>query len=141
MCGFLLKNDCAECNKTLCIFCAKNQLDLKTTLVVIVVTDEQVKKITNTFNISDKTIELARYLQEYKKKKKKKKSRDIFKRFYKTEDFQEALKLTGLHNPWRHWIKHNSADAVEFKELFKQTFTHVMTRGFAVEQSKISLLK
>ena len=45
----LLKNDCAECNKTLCIFCAKNQLDLKTTLVVIVVTDEQVKKITNTF--------------------------------------------------------------------------------------------
>lgn len=31
------------------IFCAKNQLDLKTTLVVIVVTDEQVKKITNTF--------------------------------------------------------------------------------------------
>ena len=25
-------------------FCAKNQLDLKTTLVVIVVTDEQVKK-------------------------------------------------------------------------------------------------
>ena len=45
----LLKNDCAECNKTLCIFCAKNQLDLKTTLVVIVVADEQVKKITNTF--------------------------------------------------------------------------------------------
>ena len=31
------------------LFCAKNQLDLKTTLVVIVVTDEQVKKITNTF--------------------------------------------------------------------------------------------
>ena len=30
-------------------FCAKNQLDLKTTLVVIVVADEQVKKITNTF--------------------------------------------------------------------------------------------
>ena len=45
----LLKNDCAECNKPLCIFCAKNQLDLKTTLVVIVVADEQVKKITNTF--------------------------------------------------------------------------------------------
>ena len=45
----LLENDCAECNKTLCIFCAKNQLDLKTTLVVIVVADEQVKKITNTF--------------------------------------------------------------------------------------------
>ena len=44
----LLKNDCAECNKPLCIFCAKNQLDLKTTLVVIVVADEQVKKITNT---------------------------------------------------------------------------------------------
>ncbi len=39
----------AECNKPLCIFCAKNQLDLKTTLVVIVVADEQVKKITNTF--------------------------------------------------------------------------------------------
>ena len=49
LCGFLLKNDCAECNKPLCIFCAKNQLDLKTTLVVIVVADEQVKKITNTF--------------------------------------------------------------------------------------------
>jgi hypothetical protein len=48
-----LENDCAECNKTLCIFCAKNQLDLKTTLIVIVVADEQVKKITkpltNTF--------------------------------------------------------------------------------------------
>ena len=99
------------------------------------------QEITNTFNISEKTIDLARYLQEYKKTNSKEKSRDIFKRFYKTEDFQEALKLTGLHNPWRHWIKHNSADAVEFKELFKQTFTHVMTRGFAVEQSKISLLK
>ena len=46
---FLLKKHCAECNKPLCIFCAKNQLDLKTTLVVIVVADEQVKKITNTF--------------------------------------------------------------------------------------------
>lgn len=30
-------------------FCAKIQLDLKTTLIVIVVADEQVKKITNTF--------------------------------------------------------------------------------------------
>ena len=45
----MLKNDYAECNKTLCIFCAKIQLDLKTTLIVIVVADEQVKKITNTF--------------------------------------------------------------------------------------------
>lgn len=45
---FLLKKHCAECNKTLCIFCAKIQLDLKTTLIVIVVADEQVKKITNT---------------------------------------------------------------------------------------------
>ena len=43
----MLKNDYAECNKTLCIFCAKIQLDLKTTLIVIVVADEQVKKITN----------------------------------------------------------------------------------------------
>ena len=30
-------------------FLCKNRLDLKTTLVVIVVADEQVKKITNTF--------------------------------------------------------------------------------------------
>ncbi len=45
----LLKNDYAECTETLCIFCAKIQLDLKTTLIVIVVADEQVKKITNTF--------------------------------------------------------------------------------------------
>ena len=32
-------------------------------------------------------------------------------------------------------------DAVKFRALFKQTFTHVMTSGFAVEQSKIALLK
>ena len=44
----LLKNDYAECTNSLCIFCAKIQLDLKTTLIVIVVADEQVKKITNT---------------------------------------------------------------------------------------------
>ena len=36
-------------NRRSLFFNAKNQLDLKTTLVVIVVADEQVKKITNTF--------------------------------------------------------------------------------------------
>ena len=43
----LMKNNHAECTNTPCIFCAKIQLDLKTTLIVIVIADEQVKKITN----------------------------------------------------------------------------------------------
>lgn len=105
-------------------------------------------EITNTFNISEKKIDLTPYLERYRKENSKEKEkvikdkvRDIFKRFYKTEDFQAALKLTGINNPWRNWVKHNSEDAVKFRASFKQTFTHVMTSGFAVEQSKIALLK
>ena len=44
-----MKNDYAECTKTLCFFCTKSQLDLKTTLIVIVMADGKVKKITNIF--------------------------------------------------------------------------------------------
>ena len=72
----------------------------------------------------------------------KKKPRDIFKRFYKGEDFQKLVSSgTKPYNPWKHWVENNPAPSNEFLESLKAAIHSVMKNGYTVDAAKLVALK
>jgi len=70
------------------------------------------------------------------------KPRDIFKRFYKGEDFQKLVSSGAKpYNPWRHWVESNPAANNEFLEKFKAAIHGVMKNGYTVDVSKLTVLE
>ena len=73
---------------------------------------------------------------------KKKKSREIFKRFYKNEEFQKIVATVSKpSNPWKHWVEKHPDASNEFLQKFEFAIRGVMTSGYAVDVSKLARLK
>lgn len=69
------------------------------------------------------------------------KPREVFKRFYKTQEFQELVNAgTKAHNPWKHWVESNPEDSNQFLISFKSAVHGVMKDGFSVDTSKLTSL-
>jgi len=67
--------------------------------------------------------------------------REVFKRFYKGEDFQKLVSSgTKSYNPWKHWIESNPVACNDFLEKFKSTIFNVMKNGYAIDVSKLGVL-
>lgn len=68
--------------------------------------------------------------------------REVFKRFYKDEDFQELVSSGSKpYNPWKHWIESNPGAGNEFLEKFTAAIHCVMRNGYAVDVSKLTVLE
>lgn len=67
----------------------------------------------------------------------KPKARNMFKRFYKTDEFQRLL---ALNNPWKSWIDSNQVLCNKFLNDFLKTMRNVMKNGYSVEESKLASL-
>jgi len=97
------------------------------------------RDVINEFAINGNTADVKGLIAAYQGEKK---PRDIFKRFYKSEDFQKLVSSgTKLYNPWKHWVESNPAASNEFLEKFKAAIHSVMKNGYAVDVSKLTALK
>lgn len=77
------------------------------------------------------------------KKAGDKKAREIFKNFYKNEDFQKLVtaSVTKPYNPWMHWVESHPEEVNTFLEKFKASLESAMKVGFAVDPAKLTGLE
>lgn len=71
----------------------------------------------------------------------KPKARDMFKRFYKTDEFQRLV-VSGVkpYNPWKSWIESHQEACNKFLNDFLSIIRYVMKNGRFVDESKLTLL-
>lgn len=68
--------------------------------------------------------------------------REVFKRFYKDDEFQKILEsITRSSNPWKHWIENNLDDSNDFLQKFEHAIRSVMAGGYALDVTKLTALK
>lgn len=90
------------------------------------------------FKISGGKIDLSKKIAVYKGGKV---PREIFKRFYKSAEFQKIV-ISGekKHNPWKYWIEKNRSGSNLFLTKFKEIMCYVMKTGYAVDATKLTVL-
>lgn len=97
------------------------------------------RDVINEFAINGDTADVKGRIAAYQGEKK---PRDIFKRFYKGEDFQKLVSSgTKPYNPWKHWVESNPVASNEFLEKFKAVIHSVMKNGYTVDVSKLTALQ
>ncbi|HRP82777.1 MAG TPA: hypothetical protein PLY76_12845, partial [Flavobacteriales bacterium] len=73
---------------------------------------------------------------------KKMKPRELFKRFYKEDTFNQLVRnVSKPYNPWRLWIKDNPGASDQFLSEFRKAAHAVMKSGFAVDPAKLDLIR
>jgi len=99
----------------------------------------EAREVINEFGIKGKKVDITECLANYQGNKK---PREIFKRFYKSEEFQKLVSSgTKTYNPWKHWIEDNPAATNEFLEKFRTAIFHVMKKGYVVDAAKLTALE
>jgi len=97
------------------------------------------REIINEFAINGDTADVKGRISAYQGENK---PRDVFKRFYKGEDFQKLVSSGAKpYNPWRHWVESNPAASNEFLEKFRAAIHGVMKNGYTVDVSKLTVLE
>ncbi len=97
------------------------------------------REVINEFVINGNTADVKERIVAYQGNKT---PREVFKRFYKDDDFQKLVSsVTKPYNPWVHWIKNNPVASNKFLEKFKTAIHNVMEKGYAVDVSKLTALK
>ncbi len=97
------------------------------------------REVINEFTINDNPADVKKLVAAYKGSKA---PREVFKRFYKNEGFQQLVTSgTKSYNPWKHWVESNPAACNEFLEKFKTAIHGVMKNGYAVDAAKLAVLE
>ena len=108
---------------------------------------DSASEVIREFNISGNAVDVKKLVDTYRsqqegKKEGKKKAREIFKRFYKHEEFQRILATVPQSpNPWKHWIEKNPDASNDFLQKFEHAIRGVMAGGYAVNATKLGALK
>ncbi len=97
------------------------------------------RELIDAFAINGSTTDIKKRLAAYRGETK---PRDIFKQFYKSENFQQLVSSSAKsYNPWKYWIESNAVATNEFLANFKNTIHGVMRDGYTVDTSKLTVLK
>jgi hypothetical protein len=59
--------------------------------------------------------------------------RELFKGFYKSQDFQRALSIKGSNGIWKRWCAANAAARDAFRERFSARILKTMEKGYGVD--------
>ncbi len=98
-------------------------------------------EVIQTLGISDDKIKLKELVLKYQQNETKgKKLRDLFKSFYKNDEFQALLKLKVTHNPWHWWQKDHLSQSEDFVSRFIEQLKKTMQHGYYVDKSKLHIL-
>lgn len=97
------------------------------------------REVMNEFAINGNAVDVKSRVTAYQGAKK---PREVFKRFYKGEDFQKLVSSGAKpHNPWKHWVASNPVASNEFLEKFKSAIHGVMRNGYTVDAAKLTVLE
>lgn len=97
------------------------------------------REVINEFAVSGNTADVKSRVTAYQGDRK---PREVFKRFYKGEDFQKLVSSGAKpYNPWKHWVESNPAASNEFLEKFKAVILDVMKSGYTVDAAKLAVLE
>lgn len=97
------------------------------------------REVINEFEITGPYVDVKERLDAYEGKKK---SREVFKRFYKGDEFQRLISATAKpYNPWSHWTRTNPAETKLFLDRLAVSVRTVMRDGFGVDELKLQALK
>ncbi len=97
------------------------------------------REVINEFAINGDEVDVQVLVSAYQGEQK---PREVFKRFYKADDFQKLVSSGAKpYNPWRHWVESYPAASNEFLEKFRTAIHGVMKNGFAVDVSKLTVLE
>lgn len=89
--------------------------------------------------INGATVDVKERIAAYQGNKK---PREMFKRFYKDEQFQSLLTSnTKPYNPWKFWVECNPVLSNEYLTKFKTAIHGVMKNGYTVDESKLTALE
>lgn len=96
------------------------------------------RNIINELKITGTKVDLNERIKAYKGELK---PREIFKKFYNSEDMQKILSCGSKpYNAWKHWINTNPVLVNRFLEKFKATIYAIMKNGYAVDDAKLAAL-
>jgi len=89
------------------------------------------------------SVDIADRAEAYKNKPDgTKKLREVFKRFYKDDDFQNVVsQVSKPYNPWKRWVEDEPKATNEFLEKFKAALEYVMRHGYKVDVAKTAALQ
>jgi hypothetical protein len=97
------------------------------------------REVISEFGITGMTVDIKGSIAAYQGNKK---PREVFKRFYKSDEFQKLVSSGAkVYNPWRHWIENNPVATNEFLEKFRIAISRVMKDGYAVDAAKLAALE
>jgi predicted ATPase len=97
------------------------------------------REVINEFAINGNAADVKERVAAYQGDKK---PREVFKRFYKGEDFQKLVSSGAKpYNPWKHWVESNPVASNEFLEKFKAAIHGVMKNGYTVDAAKLAVLE
>lgn len=110
--------------------------DLQFTRVVFT---NAAREVINEFNVTGNVVDLKQRLSAYTGSKK---PREVFKRFYKGEQFQQIISTTAKpYNPWTHWTQANPVATNDFLARLRTAMHGVMRNGYGVDEAKLQALE
>lgn len=96
------------------------------------------RDVISEFEIIGNTVDVKNRVAAYQGANK---PREVFKKFYKDENFQTLVSSCAKpYSPWKHWVENNPAVSNEFLEKFKAAIHDVMKNGYAVDAEKLAAL-
>jgi hypothetical protein len=99
----------------------------------------EAREVINEFGVVGKTVDIKQCVKLYTGPKT---AREIFKRFYKGNEFLVLVSSGAkVYNPWKHWVEANPALANKFLQEFKTAMLHVMVNGYSVDTAKLAALE
>lgn len=97
------------------------------------------REVLNEFEINANTVDVKERVAAYRGNKK---PREVFKRFYKSAEFQKLVSSGAKpYNLWKHWSESNPALTNDFLKRFKTAIHGVMKNGYLVDATKLTMLE
>lgn len=105
------------------------------------------QKISNSiisrFDLKEAPIDLSEIIKNKNKglnakesDQSQKKDRELFKNFYKAEEFQNLLQIKNRNsNPWVYYIKFNKDRVIEFMEVYIEKLFNILHNSHGVDKS------
>jgi predicted ATPase/AcrR family transcriptional regulator len=97
------------------------------------------REVINEFDIAGNAVDIKKELAVYEGTKT---PREVFKKFYKDEYFQQAVSAaTKPYNPWMHWTQSNPVATNLFLTQLKTAMHGAMRKGYSVDEPKLQALE
>ncbi|WPJ95234.1 AAA family ATPase [Coraliomargarita algicola] len=94
--------------------------------------------VTRELSITGSSLDLVAELKMYTGSRK---PRELFKAFYKKNNFQNFLKEKKKFNPWKQWVEENPNEREKFSSSFVARLKHILKNVYGMNEGELTVLK